>query len=95
MLIEITQEDINKAKETRKQFDDRKTWYYCRAETCPLAFALKRVFPASRIAVMPWGIYVDRKEIFRHNDITKSFIENTDKKKDRIRPQKLEVPIND
>ena len=94
MIVKITQADINKAKRVREKFKKRETFCYCRADSCPLAFALKRLFSESRVYVMPWGIYIGRVELCRNDDTVKSFIENTDRKKDKIRPQNLEVPIS-
>lgn len=92
MIIKITQEDINKAKKAREKFHKHETWTYCRAESCPLAFALKRVFPAVRIWVSSCRISFNGKFIDLTLPIV-NFIAETDKKQDRIRPRKLEIPI--
>jgi len=93
MIVKITQADINKSKETRRKFDERETWGYCRGGTCPLAVALKRILSAGRIFVSGVAIYNDSKKLCDSTDEVKAFIHEADKKKDRIRPRELEVPI--
>lgn len=91
MIVKITQADINKAKEARRKFDERETWFYCRGETCPLAIALKRIISAGRIFVSGVTIYNDNKKLCDVTGEVKSFIEEADKKKDKIRPRELEI----
>ena len=67
MVIEVKTSDIREAKRIRQEFDDRKETSYSRAESCPLAIALKRTFPNYRFSVvMP---YIDvTRAIFSPHD---------------------------
>ena len=96
MIIKITQEDIRKSKEARRKFDTHETFMYSRSETCPLAFALSRLYNKGiklvQIRVMPWCIYIDDRRIDLTKEIQK-VIEEIDRKRDRIRPRELEIDI--
>lgn len=97
MIIEITREDINKAKEAAQKFYALEVTTYARAETCPLAFALCRHFPGWKFWVGAVWISAKRegaKEVAKLKALpteTMKFIELTDKRKDRIAPKSVEV----
>ena len=93
MKIKITLEDIRNAKEETRKWVAKEVWHYCRAETCPLAFALKRLFPGKRIYVSTYRVYFGRQHIKFTKSIA-AFIKETDKKKDRIRPRELEIDLD-
>src|SRR6185295_14711835 len=94
--IQITKEDIENAKQVRRDFDERKTNCYSRSETCPLAFALKRVY-GEEFVIMPWSIsrkLMDnpRREIpfpIRVYSNIYQFITRADKEVDNIEPQEI------
>lgn len=92
MKIKITREDIRKAKEERRKMESNEIWCYSRSETCPLAFALKRMFPGVHVVVSCWRIYFGKQDIDLDAPIA-AFIAEADKKKDKIRPRELEIPI--
>lgn len=94
MKIKITREDIRNAKEARSKFETHETLFYSRSETCPLAFALSRLYNKGiklvHIRVMPWCIYIDDRRVNLTKEI-REIIEEIDRKKDRIRPRELEI----
>jgi len=97
MKIKITLADIRKAKEETRKFKEHELWNYSRAETCPLAFALNRLYNPNiklvRIRVLPHCIYFDDKRVDLPKRIQK-VIEEIDRKKDRIRPRELEIDLD-
>lgn len=103
-VITITKADIEAAKKVRKDFDDRKTWCYSRASSCPVAQALRRTYPLLQdVVIMSWGGWWGEcvgKEpcsrvntVFHQNfsDEARAFIALADKKKDRVRPRTLRL----
>lgn len=94
MRIKITLEDIRKAKEETRKFKEHHTFFYCRAETCPLAFALQRIYSQLVVRVLPTRIYIGKRVIELSPGEVIDFIYETDKKKDRIRPRELEIDLD-
>ena len=90
MKIKVTRWDIRNAKEARRKFHALETWFYCRSENCPLAFALQRMYPDKVVRVLPWRIFIGEHMIDLSSDV-KNFIAETDRKKDKIRPRELEI----
>jgi len=96
MIVQITQDDINRAKEASRKFREHEVFHYSRSETCPLAFALNRLYNGTlkliHIRVMPWCIYIDSRRIDLSKEL-QDMIREIDNKKDRIRPRELELPL--
>ena len=67
MVIEIKASDIRESKRIEQEFKERKTTTYCRAESCPLAIALKRTFPEYRFAVVLPYMNVSRGTFSPHD----------------------------
>ncbi|KKL87512.1 hypothetical protein LCGC14_1933930 [marine sediment metagenome] len=97
MQIKIKLEDIRKAKEETRKWKNREVWQYSRAETCPLAFALNRIYNKGiklvQIRVQTKCIYIDNRRIELPKAIQK-VIEEIDRKHDRIRPRELEIDLD-
>ncbi len=96
MKIKITLADIRKAKEERRKFADMETWSYSRSETCPLAFALKRLYPGHRVCVSVLRVYfgtTGERGSYLSKDAL-AFIHEADRKKDKIRPREVEIDID-
>lgn len=94
MKIKITIEDIRKAKEETRKFKEKEIWHYSRAETCPLAFALRRVYAQLVVRVLPHRIFIGERFIDLSPGEVMDFIVETDRKKDRIRPRELEIDLD-
>ena len=94
MKIKITLADIRKAKEERRKFADMETWSYSRSETCPLAFALKRLYPGHKVVVSGIRVYIGTPQGTYLSQDALSFITEADRKKDKIRPREVEITLN-
>ena len=77
MIVEITQEDIDQGIKGE-------------CSKCPLALALKRVFPIDEVGVYYFTFSVGRKH---HNlsDEAMMFVRNFDESKKLVQPQTLKV----
>lgn len=91
--VQVKYVDIRAAKDARRKFDARVSTTYGRAESCPLAFALKRIFPGWQFSVRPTFIVYNRegaiydRSLHPLPDSVCEFILVADENKDRIRPR--------
>ncbi|MFN4838776.1 MAG: hypothetical protein ACK4Y5_00725 [Acetobacteraceae bacterium] len=78
MLINVTARDI-------------KLGIPCSKQSCPIARAIRRRFPRSRIKVHAWCLTINRRIISTTPQVTR-FINALDDGK-RVRPFKFDLPI--
>lgn len=100
MVIEVKASDIREAKRIRKEFDERKATSYARGESCPLAIALRRVFPNYSFFIPGLWIGISWAKdgrphkymgSFSLSPAVQKFINHTDKVKDQIRARTIQL----
>jgi|GEM_PF-5264443 len=67
MIIEVKASDIREAKRISREYRERKITSYYRADSCPLAIALKRTFPDYRFALIIPYMNVSRESFIPHD----------------------------
>lgn len=92
MKVKITYKDIRQAKACREKFNKRETWIYDRQASCPLAFALRRVLSCRTVRVSSIRLYVEDRVDIEHTEDVRKFVDEADRKKDRVRPCTLDIP---
>ena len=86
MKIKITLADIRKAKAARARYMPN------RSRTCPLAVALRRILKRDDISVGYFMLLVGT-QVYNLTTKVSNFIDETDEKKDKIRPRELEIDL--
>ena len=96
LTINVTKEDIQKARTERELFDKKKSWFYIRAKSCPIGQSIKRLDNFGEFAVFDKYIRVysdtSRRDISLPDEAIR-FIEKADKSHDRVKPIKFVVEV--
>lgn len=95
IAIEVTQEDIDNAIKAAKDYEKELVASYARAESCPIAFALKRMYPYHKVWVFAnkAQLYDNSQDsldrtlfyLYLHND-AKDFIQLADNSDANVSP---------